>query len=117
MIVDSHQHVWRLDRGDYGWLSRDLAPLYRDFLPEHVLEAHSRCGVQAAVLVQAAPTEAETEFLLDLARTHAFIAGVVGWTDFEAADAPSRIRALAARGNGRLKGFRPMIQDLEDPSG
>ena len=29
--VDAHHHVWRLDRGDYGWLTPALAPIYRDF--------------------------------------------------------------------------------------
>ena len=49
------------------------------------------------MLVQAAPTVAETRFLLELAREHAFIAGVVGWVDFESADAPETI-ADARRG-------------------
>ena len=34
--VDAHQHFWRLDRGDYGWLTPQLAPIYRDYLPEHL---------------------------------------------------------------------------------
>src|SRR5690606_28572352 len=64
------------------------------------------------VLVQAAPTEAETAFMLALADSHAFIEGVVGWTDFAAPDAPGRI-ARAAR-HPKLKGLRPMIQDIAD---
>jgi L-fuconolactonase len=73
----------------------------------------ARCGVQATVLVQAAATAAETGFLLQLARRHPFVAGVVGWVDFEGADAPDAIARLAA--NQRLVGLRPMIQDLPDP--
>ena len=34
--IDSHQHFWRLDRGDYGWLTPALAPIYRDYLPDHL---------------------------------------------------------------------------------
>ena len=30
MIVDAHFHCWRLARGDYGWLTPALAPLFRD---------------------------------------------------------------------------------------
>jgi L-fuconolactonase len=66
------------------------------------------------VLVQAAPTEAETHFLFELAQAHSFIAGIVGWADFEAADAPQRIEALVTAGRGKLKGLRPMIQDITD---
>jgi L-fuconolactonase len=114
MIIDAHHHFWRLDRGDYGWLGPTLPALNRDFLPGHLHDALAACNVRATVLVQAAPTESETLFLLDLAEHHEFIAGVVGWTDFASTNAPSRIRELAARGGGRLKGFRPMIQDVAD---
>jgi L-fuconolactonase len=111
--VDSHQHFWRLDRGDYGWLTPALTPIYRDFLPDVLAPQIARAGVGSTILVQAAATVAETEFLLDLAREHEFIAGVVGWVDFESADAADTIARLAA--NPKLVGLRPMIQDIPDP--
>ncbi len=110
--IDAHQHFWRLERGDYGWLTPELAPIYRDFLPEDLAPFLERHGIAGTVLVQAAPTEAETAFMLALADSHAFIEGVVGWTDFAAPDAPGRI-ARAAR-HPKLKGLRPMIQDIAD---
>jgi L-fuconolactonase len=64
------------------------------------------------VLIQAAPTSAETDFLLGLAEQTPFVAGVVGWVDLEAPDAAHRIAALAAR--PKLVGLRPMMQDLAD---
>jgi len=115
MIIDAHQHFWQLSRGDYGWLRPEAGPLYRDYLPADLAPILKEHDVGATVLVQAAPTEAETHFLLGLAREHAFIAGVVGWVDFEAADATVRIAALATAGAGKLKGLRPMIQDIPDP--
>jgi len=115
MIIDAHQHFWRLSRGDYGWLTPDAGALYRDYLPDDLVPLLHEHQVVATVLVQAAPTEAETRFLLRLAREHPFIAGVVGWVDFEAADAGERIAALAASAAGKLKGLRPMIQDITDP--
>ena len=78
--VDSHIHFWRLARGDYAWLQPSAGPLYRDFQPEEALQLLAACGVQQAVAVQAAPTEAETRYLFELARQHPFIAGVVGWS-------------------------------------
>ena len=33
-IIDAHQHFWRLDRADYGWLTPALGALYRDFGPD-----------------------------------------------------------------------------------
>jgi L-fuconolactonase len=111
--VDSHQHFWQLERGDYGWLTPQLAPIYKDFLPEHLAPQIARAGVGTTVLVQAAPTVEETRFLLRLAHEHPFIAGVVGWVDFESADAADTIADLAS--DPQLLGLRPMIQDIPDP--
>jgi L-fuconolactonase len=111
-IVDSHQHFWRLDRGDYGWLTPALTPIYRDFLPEHLEPQLAQAGVAATILVQAAATVEETRFMLELARAHPFIAGVVGWVDFESDEVVETIGALAA--DPGLVGLRPMIQDIPD---
>jgi L-fuconolactonase len=115
MQIDAHQHFWRLDRGDYGWLTRALEPLYRDFLPHDLAPLLASSGVSATVLVQAAPSEAETLFLFDIAKLTPFVAGVVGWVDMEAPDAPERLRVLKKAGGGYLKGIRPMVQDMADP--
>jgi len=111
-MVDSHQHFWRLDRGDYGWLTPALAPIYRDCLPQELAPQLAQAGVAATILVQAAATVEETRFMLGLAREHSFIAGVVGWVDFESDAAADTIAALAADPN--LVGLRPMIQDIPD---
>ena len=112
MIVDAHFHCWQLARGDYGWLTPALAPIYRDVaLADWRAEALA-CGVQGGVLVQAAPTDAETEFLLAQAEAELAVLGVVGWADMLAADAPSRIARLAVR--PKLKALRPMLHDLPD---
>ncbi|PZU12236.1 MAG: amidohydrolase [Sphingobium sp.] len=112
MRIDAHQHFWRLDRGDYHWLTEDMTALYRDFGPND-LEPHLGIGrIEATIAVQAAPTEEETEFLLDMAANHNWIAGVVGWADLEATNAVTRIARLARR--DRLVGLRPMLQDLPD---
>lgn len=110
MLVDAHHHVWWLDRGDYGWLTPE-SPLFRDYGLD---DLRPKLGnIAATILVQAAPTEAETLFLLDVAHSSGgLVRGVVGWTDFTAPDAPARIAALAR--DPLLKGLRPMLQDMED---
>ncbi len=112
MKIDAHQHFWALGRGDYGWLTSELAPLYRDFLPDDLTPILRANGVEGTILVQAAPTVAETEFMLGLADDHPFILGVVGWVDFDAANAAAQITRLAA--HPKLVGLRPMIQDIPD---
>ena len=114
MRVDCHQHFWRLSRGDYGWLDAKSFPkIARDFLPNDLAPLLAAGKIDRTILVQAAPTEAETSFLLELAHTTPFVAGVVGWVDFDAPDAAERIAALAA--DKKLVGLRPMIQDIADP--
>jgi L-fuconolactonase len=110
--IDSHQHFWRLDRGDYGWLTPSLEPIYRDYLPADLEPTLTRAGVGSTVLVQAAPTLDETRYLLELGRDHSFIAGVVGWVDFEAEFAAETVAALSE--DAKLVGLRPMIQDIAD---
>ena len=113
MIVDAHFHSWQLARADYGWLTPALAPIYRDVRIADWWAQAAHCGVQAGVLVQAAPTEAETEFLLAQAEHEEAVLGVVGWVDFLAADAAARVARLAAR--PKLRALRPMLHDLPDP--
>ena len=115
MRIDAHQHYWSLRRGDYAWLTPSEVGLYRDFTPDDLSPALADCTVHATVLVQAAPTEGESRFLLDLARRHPSIAGVVGWTDFEASDVAERVSRLVRDGQGMLIGLRPMVQDIIDP--
>jgi L-fuconolactonase len=112
MIIDAHHHLWRLSRGDYGWLTPELAPLWRDFEPTELAALMAAGGVHGGIVVQATPTEAETAFLLDLAAKTPAILGVAGWTDLVAPDAPDAVGRLAA--NPALKALRPMLQDLAD---
>jgi L-fuconolactonase len=112
MRIDAHHHVWTLARGDYHWLTPDLAPIYRDFDLSHLAPHLSAAGIEGTILVQAAPTERETAFLLDVAENAEVVRGVVGWTDFDAADGPARIDGMAAQ--GLLVGLRPMVQDIAD---
>jgi len=112
MIVDSHHHFWRVDRGDYHWMSPAVGVLHRDYLPDQLRPIIRRAGVDATVVVQAAQTEAETDFLLTLAHESDFVLGVVGWLDFEDREFPRKLEALMRR--PKLVGLRPMLQDLQD---
>lgn len=112
MRIDSHQHFWKISRGDYSWMKPEMKALYRDYLPADLkptLEAHK---IDKTVVVQAAPTLAETDFLLELARKHDFIAGVVGWLDLESKDLPSLLELYSRQ--HKLIGIRPMLEEIPD---
>jgi L-fuconolactonase len=111
--LDAHMHVWRMSRGDYDWLTPDLGSLWRDFAIDDAWPEASRAGVSQVILVQAAATAAETDFMLSIAEADERVAGVVGWIDFEAAHALDEVERMAA--NRHIVGLRPMIADLPDP--
>ena len=104
MRIDAHQHFWRLDRGDYPWLTEDLSGIRRDFLPADLLPKLRQASIGGTVLVQAAATDAETDFLLTLGDDTPWILGVVGWVDLWAEHAGRRIAALAT--HSKLVGIR-----------
>jgi L-fuconolactonase len=97
-FVDAHHHVWTLARGDYGWLTPELAPIYRDYSLKDLAPHLESANVTTTVLVQAAPTMAETKFLLDVAqRSDGIVKGVVGWVDLAAPDAIPTLTRLARK--------------------
>ncbi len=113
MIIDSHQHFWAPARGDYFWMEGPgAAPIRRDVFPKH-LEPHLKAqGIDRTVLVQAAATVEETEYMLGLADATDFVAKVVGWVDFEKPSDRHHMARLAR--HAKFAGVRPMIQDLPD---
>ena len=110
--IDAHQHFWQIDRGDYAWMTDEVAAIRHDILPpdlEPLLEQHEIVGT---VVVQAAATVAETEFLLSLAEKTNFIKGGVGWVDLEDEAAALTLQRLGK--SPAFTGVRPMLQDIED---
>ena len=112
-VIDAHMHIWTLARGDYDWLTPDLDGLWRDFEIDDAWPEARDAGVSQVILVQAAATAAETGFMLSVAARDDRVAGVVGWTDFEAPDAAQDIQRLAD--TPTIVGLRPMIADIPDP--
>ena len=112
MSIDAHQHFWHPARGDYGWMPPDDPVLSRPYGPADLEPGRKATGVRQTVLVQAAPTVAETEYMLGIADATPHVAGVVGWIDFEDPGQRSAFERLAA--HPKLKGVRPMIQDIPD---
>lgn len=111
MTLDTHQHFWKADRGDYHWMTPDVPILARDYLPDHLRPELRKAGVSQTILVQAAQTVAETDFLLKTAEETDFVAGVIGWFDLEDENFPAVFEEKQTR-HPKLIGVRPMLQDL-----
>jgi len=110
--IDAHQHFWRYDAEAYPWIGAGMDVLRRDWLPQDLRPLLDAQGIDACIAVQARADEAETDFLLDLAREHLWIAGVIGWVDLRADDLDAR---LARWRNAHLDERRPgQARDLQE---
>jgi L-fuconolactonase len=112
MRIDSHQHFWKAARGDYHWMSPKVPVLCRDYLPEDLKPSLVKNQIDKTILVQAAQTKAETDFLLDLAMKHDSIAGVIGWLDLDNPGFSAELELYSQK--PKFLGIRPMLQDLPD---
>ncbi len=112
MQIDAHQHFWRYDQREYGWIDDSMAALRRDFLPADLKQELERNGFQGSVAVQARQTLEETRWLLELAECAPFILGVVGWVDLRSPRLRFELEPLA--GKSKLVGVRHVVQSEPD---
>jgi L-fuconolactonase len=112
MIIDAHQHFWHYQPSRDTWIGDNMPVLKRDYLPKDLLPDLRANGIDWTIAVQADQSEAQTLFLLELARQSPFIAGVVGWVDLCAPDAGDRIQYFS--GFQKLRGFRHVAQSEPD---
>ena len=108
--IDSHHHCWSISRADYHWIKPGHPTWDRDFLPSHFDPERQLAGVAKTILVQAAWTVEETNYLLGLADATDWISGVIGWVDFEDS---SQLELISRFSNHpKLLGLRPLVQEI-----
>ena len=112
MYIDAHQHFWKYNADEYGWIDDSMAALRRDFLPENLQPELEISGVRGAVVVQTRQTLEETRWLLELADRTPSILGVVGWVDLQSPDLRSQLKALSR--SPKLVGVRHIVQSEPD---
>jgi len=113
MRIDSHQHFWQFDPVRDSWITEDMATIRRDFMPVDlapVLQDHQFDG---CIAVQADQSHEETHFLVDLAKKHSFIKGVVGWVDLRAPQVAEYLQLF--KQEPLIKGFRHVVEGEADP--
>ena len=116
MIVDAHHHLWRYKTGFKTWLEdRDeLASLRRDFLGDELAGMLRENGVDRTVVVQAEDSLDDSRFMIDAARAHSFIAGIVAWAPLDDPAATDSALDAYAR-ETKVKGLRHMYLWDPDP--
>jgi len=112
-LIDTHIHVWNLEEVAYPWLIGDTSILHRNYALEELEPARQAVGVSEGVLVQAANSWEDTEWMLRTAKEHEWIRGVVGWLPLEDPDATARLVDKWGPGS-LLKGVRHLIHNEAD---
>ena len=107
--LDSHQHFWRYNETDYGWMDHNI--LKQDYLPAYLDPYLRDYGFHGTIAVQARQVDEETDFLLQLQSENNFIKGIVGWTDLEA----ENLQPTLSQYEGKVSGFRLSLD--EEPDG
>ncbi len=113
MKIDSHQHFWTYSAVEYPWIGAGMERLARDYLPADLEAVAVPAGVAGSVAVQARQSLAESRWLLDLAKRHPFIRGVVGWVDLRSDHVADDLATLAP--HEAFVGVRHVVQDEPDP--
>jgi L-fuconolactonase len=89
-----------------------MGALKHDFLPADLEPLLKSIHFDGCVAVQARQSLEETEWLLDLAESHSFIKGVVGWVDLQSEKLGEQLQKFA--GHPKLAGVRHVVHDEPD---
>jgi L-fuconolactonase len=112
MRIDAHQHFWRYNPDQYGWIDDSMKALRRDFLPADLEPELRGAGFDRCIAVQARQSSEETRWLLELAAASPFIAGVVGWVDLQSEKVRSQLQEFSKE--SKLVGVRHIVQGEAD---
>ncbi|HEX7902360.1 MAG TPA: amidohydrolase family protein [Chitinophagaceae bacterium] len=111
MQVDAHVHFWEYDKVRDTWMD-NMKILQQDYLPQTISGTLKRNGIDGCVAVQADQSELETHFLVELAKTHSIIKGVVGWIDLQNENIEERLQYFLQY--PVIKGWRHVVQGEPD---
>jgi L-fuconolactonase len=109
--IDSHQHFWHYNPAKHSWIDDEMSAIRKDFLPQDLEQILLENNIAGCVAVEADQTEAETDFLLQLAKENPFIKGIVGWVNLRDENINERLAHYAQY--NAIKGFRHVLQSEE----
>ncbi|TAH08983.1 MAG: amidohydrolase [Sphingobacteriia bacterium] len=114
-IIDTHLHTWDLDQLEYYWLKGDESILAKSYFVADIAPQLKNANINAAILVQATNSLAETDWLLRLAELNACILGTVVWLPLMQ---PQQVAAAIDKykANPYFCGVRHQIHDEVNPA-
>ena len=112
MQIDSHVHFWKYDKVKDNWITSGMKILKQDYLPETISSTFKRNDIDGCVALQVRQSELETHFLIELAKTHDVIKGIVGWIDLQNENIEERLKYFSQF--PIIKGWRHIVQKEPD---
>ena len=113
-IIDTHVHVWDLEKADYPWLKNDVSILNRTWRIGEIESERKQAGITAGVLVQASGNLEDTDLMLETAYKTDWICGVVAWLPLIDPIATQRLLDERFLKEQYFKGVRHQIHDEKD---
>jgi L-fuconolactonase len=114
-IIDTHVHVWDLNRAEYPWLQGDTSILNQSWFIEQLETERKQAGVTGGVLVQASGNTQDTDVMLETAYQTDWINGVVCWLPLIDPQATQRLLEEKYFNEKYFKGVRHQVHDEKDP--
>jgi L-fuconolactonase len=126
-IIDTHMHLWDLEKMDYPWLEDRESPLSRNFLVPDYQKATEGCQIRKTVFVECArlPEQylEEVDWVVGLAKEEPRIKGMVayfplekgqkGIPEIEELTARQIVKGIRHGVNRELLGNAPFIKGLQ----
>jgi L-fuconolactonase len=110
-IIDTHIHVWNLQKAKYDWLEGDTSILNRTYTINEIETDRIQENIVSGVLVQASCNMEDTRLMLDIAKQTNWIEGVVCWLPLMDTYATQKILEEELLLNPYCKGIRHLIHD------
>ena len=114
-IIDTHVHIWDLEKAEYPWLQGDTSILNRTWRIEEIEKDRKEAGITAGVLVQASGNLEDSELMLETAHKTDWIRGIVGWLPLMDTKATQQLLEEIFLKEKYFKGVRHQIHDEKDP--
>jgi L-fuconolactonase len=108
MKIDAHQHFWKYNSEDFGWIDDSMTVIKKDFLPESLAPILKENGFEGCVSVQVNQILAENDFMLKLTAENDFIKGIVAWVDLKSENLREQLQEF--KKTPVVKGFRHVLQ-------
>ncbi|WP_346238637.1 amidohydrolase family protein [Niabella insulamsoli] len=114
MIIDTHVHIWDLQRSAYNWLKQAPEVLHSNHALSDLEDERKATSVSGGVLVQADNTLEDTALMFEAAKSNSWIKGVVGWLPLTDPSATEKLLKHFMQEQIFFKGVRHLIHDEPD---